>query len=172
MLFANTSWERKRAYLLRQGAEIGSDTRINCKVRAFGTEPYLVHIGKDCLIADDVHFITHDGGIKVLNSLGYFDGERMDSIAPIFIGDNVYIGTGAYIMPGVKIGSNSIIGAGAIVTKDIPSNSVAVGVPAKVYEQIDTYYRNVKTKGRLFPTANLDQEQKRQYFDSKFSSED
>lgn len=48
------------------------------------------------------------------------------------IGNNVWIGRNAIIMPGVRIGDGSIIGAGAVVTKDVPENSVAVGVPAKV----------------------------------------
>jgi len=50
----------------------------------------------------------------------------------IIIGNNVWIGHGAYIMPGVKIGDNSIVGAKAVVTKDIPAGSIAVGVPARV----------------------------------------
>lgn len=50
----------------------------------------------------------------------------------IVIGDNVWIGHGVYIMPGVTIGNNSIIGAKAVVTKSIPADSIAVGIPAKV----------------------------------------
>lgn len=172
VLYANTSWKRKREYLIKQGAHIGVGTRFNCKVRALGTEPYLIYIGEDCLIADEVHFITHDGGVKVLNALGYFKSERMDSIAPIHIGDNVYIGTGAYIMPGITIGSNSIIGAAAVVTKDVPPNSVAVGIPAKVCEDIDSYLNNLKKKGRLHPTANLTSFQKQLYFESKTALKD
>ena len=52
--------------------------------------------------------------------------------APVIIGRNVWIGVKATIMPGVTIGDNSIIGANAVVTKDVPPNSVAVGIPAKV----------------------------------------
>jgi maltose O-acetyltransferase len=54
--------------------------------------------------------------------------------APVFIGENTFIGVGAMILPGVSIGRECIIGAGAVVTKSIPDNSVAVGVPAKVVE--------------------------------------
>ena len=53
------------------------------------------------------------------------------------IGNNVWIGSGANILPGVSIGDNSIIGAGSIVIKDIPANSVAVGIPAKVIKNLD-----------------------------------
>ena len=51
---------------------------------------------------------------------------------PITVEDNVWIGGGAIILPGVRIGENSVIGGGAVVTKDIPANSVAVGNPARV----------------------------------------
>ena len=52
------------------------------------------------------------------------------------MGDNVWIGAGVQVMPGVTIGSNVVIGSGSIVTKNIPSNSVAVGNPCKVIRQI------------------------------------
>ena len=50
----------------------------------------------------------------------------------VVIGDNVWIGGGAIIMPGVTIGDNVVIGAGSVVTKDIPSNTVAYGNPCRV----------------------------------------
>lgn len=63
---------------------------------------------------------------------------------PVYIGNNVWIGAGAVILPGVKIGDNTVIGAGSIVTKDIPSNVVAVGNPCRVLREIsekdDIYY--------------------------------
>ena len=51
---------------------------------------------------------------------------------PVIIGDNVEIGSNAVILPGVEIGNNSTIGAGAVVVENIPPNSIAAGVPAKV----------------------------------------
>lgn len=53
---------------------------------------------------------------------------------PVIIGDNVEIGSNVVILPGVKIGDNSTVGAGAVVTENIPPNSIAVGIPAKVLE--------------------------------------
>ena len=63
---------------------------------------------------------------------------------PVHIGRNCWIGAGVLIMPGVTIGDNTVIGAGSVVTKDIPSNVVAVGNPCRVLRQISerdrTYY--------------------------------
>ena len=56
--------------------------------------------------------------------------------SPITIGNNVWIGAGAVVLPGVTIGDNTVIGAGSIVTKDIPANVVAVGNPCKVIREI------------------------------------
>ncbi len=68
---------------------------------------------------------------------------------PIYIGNNVWIGAGSIILPGVKIGDNTVIGAGSVVTKDIPSNVVAVGNPCRVLREINErdmeyYYRDMK----------------------------
>lgn len=55
---------------------------------------------------------------------------------PIHIGDNVWIGAGVNVMPGITIGRNSIIGAGSVVTKDVPANVVAAGVPCRVIKSV------------------------------------
>ena len=63
--------------------------------------------------------------------------QGMGNVLPVKIGDDVWIGGRVIILPGVTIGNGCIIGAGAVVTKDIPPYSVAVGVPAKVVKIID-----------------------------------
>lgn len=160
----NRSSERKVAYLRSQGMQIGNGTRLICSVDAFGSEPYLISTGENCLVSHGVCFFTHDGGVKVLSDLGYFNGERMDIIAPIKIGNNVYIGTGTYILPGVTIGNNVVIGAGTIVTKDIPDNVVVAGVPARVIRTIEEYYSNAVAKGVLYPTARMTPAEKKHFF--------
>ena len=57
---------------------------------------------------------------------------------PVRIGNNVWVGANVTILPGVSIGDNAIIAAGAVVTKDIPANMLAAGIPAKVIRQINT----------------------------------
>lgn len=73
---------------------------------------------------------------------------------PIKIGSNCWLGAGVIILPGVTIGDNSVIGAGAVVTRDIPANVVAMGIPAKVFRQIsehdrEFYYRNRRINSQL-----------------------
>ena len=163
-VLVNLSFETKKKFLIKKGAKIGDGTRLFCSTSDFGSEPYLVKIGKDCSIAKDTCFITHDGGIKVLNSLHKFE-KRMDKIAPIKVGDNVYMGMRSMIMPGVTIGSNVIIGACSVVTHDIPSNSVAVGVPAKVICSLEEYYkRSVSKVEPIIPFHN-----KKNFYIKKFN---
>lgn len=157
--FANRSNKNKLAYLRSQGCKIGDKTRLLCGTDSFGSEPYLISVGEDCFFSNNVSIFTHDGGVKVLNSLNYFNGQRMDKAAPVVIGNNCFIGNGAKIMPGVTIGDNVIVGLCSIVTKDVPSNSVVAGIPAKVICTIDEYYqRNIDN---FHPTIDMDADEKK-----------
>ncbi|MGC9780282.1 MAG: N-acetyltransferase [Candidatus Heimdallarchaeota archaeon] len=94
----------------------------NCKIRPFCFIPSGVTIGNSVFIAPNVTF-TND---KYPRSEG--DWELLETI----VEDGVSIGAGAVILPGICICKNSLVGAGAVVTKDIPANSVVAGNPAKV----------------------------------------
>ena len=160
---ANRNDANKRAYLRKLGCKVGDKTRFVGKVLGYGSEPYLIEIGSNCLISDNINFHTHDGGVKVLNAAGYFGGKRMDKMGRIKIGDNCFIGSGARIMMGVVIGDNCIIGANSIVTKSIPSNSVVGGVPAKVICTLDDYYHKNLERNVFYETAGLDPAIKKEY---------
>ncbi len=67
---------------------------------------------------------------------------------PVHIGNNVWIGAGAIILPGITIGDNSVIGAGSVVTKDIPANVVAVGNPCRVLREIGEHDREYYWRDR------------------------
>ena len=147
---------------LRNGGKIGENCEIFPNVE-FGSEPYLITIGNNVRITNGVKFVTHDGGVWVLRNLGLKD---IDCFGEIIIGDNVHIGWNAIIMPNVKIGDNCVIGAGAVVTKDIPNNSIAVGIPARVIETVEEYEEKVLT--RCDYTKSLTYSEEKAYLLEKF----
>lgn len=106
----------------------------------WSTEPWLITIGKNVHITDGVRFLTHDGGTLIFRK----EIPDLEITKPIMIGNDVYIGNNVLIMPGGSIGNNVIVGAGAVVTKHIPDNSVAVGVPARVIKTADEYLEKIK----------------------------
>lgn len=147
------------AYWRSKGAVIGKDCEIYPTV-AFGSEPYMIRVGDHVRIANGVKLITHDGGVWVLRHM-YQELANVDLVRGITIGDNVHIGVDATIMPGVHIGSNCIVGCGAIVTKDVPDNSIVVGVPARVIETVDEYARKHATD--FIHTKHMSGEEKKRY---------
>jgi acetyltransferase-like isoleucine patch superfamily enzyme len=108
----------------------------------FGSEPWLVSLGDNVFITAGVQFITHDGGTLILRA----EDPDLEWTAPITLGDDVYVGLRAIIMPGVTIGDRCIIGAGSVVTRDIPAGSVAAGVPARVLCDVDDYLERMRAK--------------------------
>ena len=142
--------ERRAAMLPQLFAEIGPGCTVEtpvhanwgCKHVSMGEGTYVssnvtfvddgwITIGSFCLIAPNVVFST--SGHPILPQL------RKNHYVynlPVCIGDNVWIGSGAQILPGVTIGENSVIGAGSVVTHDIPANVAAYGVPCKVIREI------------------------------------
>lgn len=102
-------------------------TNTNCTI----LDCAKITIGHNVLIGPNVGFYTPNHAVDA--------AERKDGYErslPITIGDNVWISGSVTILPGVTIGENSIIGAGSVVTKNIPANVVAVGVPCKVVRDI------------------------------------
>ena len=89
-----------------------------------------ITIGDDCLVGHNAVFAT-------LNH-GFARDERKDlHPAPIVLGHNVWMGANVTILPGVTIGDNAVIAAGAVVTRDVPANVIAGGVPAKVIKPLE-----------------------------------
>lgn len=92
-----------------------------------------VDIGDNVLFAPNVQVYTAGHPTDVKSRVE----EGVEFGLPITIGDNVWIGGGVIICPGVSVGANSVIGAGAVVTKDVPENVVAAGNPCRVIKKID-----------------------------------
>ena len=153
-------------YWRSRGVTIGENCEIY-STATFGSEPYLIKLGDNVRINSCVPLITHDGGVWVLRNKKD-EYKNIDMFAPIEVGNNVHIGSNAIIMPGVRIGSNCIIGCGAIVTKSIPDNSIAVGIPARVIENIDEY--ESKHIMDFVETKHLTSDAKKKYLMEKYAS--
>lgn len=144
--WAKTSPMRYIKFLRRQGIEIGDNLWITPDVKSLSidiTRPSLIKIGNNVRLNKNLSIITHDGGFYVL--LHKYK-EFIPQSGRITIGNNVYFGRNCTVLKGVSIGDNCIIGFGSVVTRDIPSNSVAVGSPAKVVCTLDEYYQKRREK--------------------------
>lgn len=145
--FAKSLWRKYRMqqyndftiadYFRAQGAQIGKHCRI--LVRDLGSEPYLIRIGDHCTIAGSVAFVNHDGAAWVFTE----EIPSLQRFGTIDIRDNCFIGVSAILMPNVRIGPNSVVGAGAVVTKDVPPNTVVAGCPARPVCTLEEYKRKV-----------------------------
>lgn len=126
-------------YAKKIGVNMEEDVHIYGKI-GWGTEPWIISIGKNVHITNGVKFITHDGGTLLFRK--YIPD--LEITKPIRIGNDVYIGNNVIILPGVTIGNKVVIGAGAVVSKDIPDNSLAVGIPARVIKTVDEYLKKIE----------------------------
>lgn len=160
-----TQMEKRAALLKEMFAEIGDDCYIEPPFHSnFGGGH--VHFGKNIYanfnltLVDDTHIYVGDytmfGPNVTVATAGHpilpeLRRQGYQYNAPVHIGENCWIGAGVLIMPGVAIGDNVVIGAGSVVTKNIPSNVVAVGVPCKVLREVNEhdkeyYFKDKKIK--------------------------
>lgn len=141
--FARTTAERYESYLRRKGIKIGKNIywgnpkTINIDI----TRPCLLEIGDNVRLDTGLTILTHDFGTYVFR-LVYHD--FVSATAKVTIGNNVYFGQKCTVLKGVTIGDNCIIGLGSLITKDIPSNSVVAGSPARIICSLDEYYKKRK----------------------------
>lgn len=157
--------EKRKEILSRFFAQMGEDCYIEPPLRAnWGRHTYLgkqvyanfnltlvddttIRIGDYVMIAPNVTIATASHPIEpeLRKRVGQFN-------MPVTIGNNVWIGAGSVVLPGVTIGDNTVIGAGSVVTKDIPANVVAVGNPCRVMREIGAHDREFYYKElRLCP---------------------
>lgn len=121
------------------GVNIGNNPHFY-GTTSWGTEPWLITMGDNVHITGGCKFINHDGGTLIFRD----KIPDLEITKPIVIGNNVYIGEDTMILMGVHIGNNVVIGARSVVTKNIPDNSVAVGIPAKVIKSTDEYLEKLQ----------------------------
>ena len=164
-----TELEKREAMLKEMFAEIGENCYIEPPLHANWGGKH-VHFGDNVYanfnltLVDDTHIYVGDCTLFAPNVVLATAGHPVDPELrakayqfnmPIHIGKNCWIGAGAVILPGVTIGDNTVIGAGSVVTKDIPSNVVAVGNPCKVLREISDYDKEYYFKGRKINYDNL-----------------
>ncbi len=157
-----TELEKRTEMLKKMFAEIGEDCYIEPPLHANWAGKH-VHFGKgvyanfNLTLVDDTHIHVGDytmiGPNVVLATAGHPILPELRPLAyqynmPIHIGKNCWLGAGVIVLPGITIGDNSVIGAGSVVTKDIPSNVVAVGNPCKVLREINESDRKYYYKDR------------------------
>jgi len=121
-----------------ENIHFGDNCEVNCNCVFLDCNT--ITIGKNALIAPAVQIYTAFHPIKAAERFpdipaGDFAFCKTQS-APVVIGDNVWIGGGSIVLPGVRIGNNVTIGAGSVVTKDIPDNCLALGSPCRVVRSI------------------------------------
>jgi maltose O-acetyltransferase len=108
---------------------IGSGTFINFNFTALDVAP--ITIGSDVMMGPNVQLLTPTHPVDPT-----LRKAKWEAAQPITIGDNVWLGGGVTVLPGVTIGENTVVGAGAVVTRDLPANVVAVGNPARIVREL------------------------------------
>ena len=127
-LFIATIFRKFRVLRYRlKGYDIPYSAIIEGSVLLDKLYPRGIHIGENTLVAGGATILSHDHCKRV--------GNNQPFLVDTFIGKNCFIAVGAIILPGVKIGDEVIVGAGAVVTKDVPSNTVVAGNPAKIIRE-------------------------------------
>lgn len=129
--------------LVSMGMTVGNNfKRLNGVILDPG-HCWLIEIGDNVIMAPRVHILCHDASTKPF--LNY------TKIGRVSIGNNVFIGAGSVVLPGIEIGNNVIIGANSTITHDIPDNSVVVGSPAKVISTLDKYLEKERNRMAASP---------------------
>ncbi len=121
----------------KMGVQIGEHCKFQFDVVIDYSHYWHIKIGNNVTLAPRVHILAHDASTHI-----YLKHSRIGNVV---IEDNVFVGAGTIILPGVKIGKNAIIGAGSVVTKDVPKGEVYAGNPAKFITKTDEYIQKQKT---------------------------
>lgn len=140
----------------------------NCYIEPYAEiqDRAYIRIGNNVRI-NNCTILGHDGSVNMINRAF---GLRLDSVGKIDIRDNVYIGFGVIILPGVTIGPNAIVSAGSVVHSDVAEGDVVSGVPAKRCSRLDVSVQILKAKNAAYPWRHLIEQRDSEY-DSKMEPE-
>lgn len=132
--------------LRRKGLKVGKNLFVVSNVSLDRNNCHLISIGDNCTLAHNVVILAHD-------TSGCVASRTQHRIAPVKLGNNCFIGSNTVVLPGVTIGDNVIVGAGSVVTRNLPSNCVAAGNPARMLETMDEF--GVKQRRRELEKSNI-----------------
>ena len=138
-------------FLRRHGRYQAIGTRCRINLGANVTNPPYVRLGNNVSLSDCT-ILGHDGVVAMLNDAYQV---KLDSVGKVDIKDNVFIGHGAIVLPGVTIGPNAVVAAGAVVTKDVMPGDVVGGVPARPISRMDDLVRRLQEQTDALPWADL-----------------
>lgn len=113
---------------------------------------YLTAIGDNVWITDGCQLLCHDASVIMLNAR---DASHLDRVAPITIGDHVFLGNRTTVLPGITVGSDVIVGAGSVITRDIPDGEVWAGNPARRICTTQSYRDRIHAATESLPWSSL-----------------
>jgi len=131
--FCNPSGDEWAAWFKRRGLLHAIGEHCSIQTNVMITDPAYTRLGNNVRLTGCTLF-GHDGSVNMLNR-AY--GLKLDRVGKIDIRDNVFVGHGAIILPGITIGPNAIVAAGSVVNRDVPPGSIVAGLPARVVGSMD-----------------------------------
>jgi maltose O-acetyltransferase len=114
------------------GDKISLGHRVYINMNCTFLDGGMITIGDDCLIGPNVQILTVNHAVSAKERLN-----KMNFISDVNLGDNVWIGAGVIILPGICIGSDAVIGAGSVVSRNVQSHCLYLGNPARKVRQLD-----------------------------------
>ena len=145
------SREEWAEYLRRHGGFVAFGEGCSISTDTVFVNPYLTRVGKHVRIAG-AWISCHDGSINMINRAF---GLNLDAVGPVDIGDDVFIGIGAKILPNTRIGARSIVAAGAVVSGEFPEGSVIAGVPGRRVRSIEEHVERLKSRNATYPWSDV-----------------
>jgi maltose O-acetyltransferase len=134
--------------LVAEGLELGPGAFIGRGVYLDAGHPWLIAIGENAVLTSGTVVLAHDASTRLHTGF--------TRIARVVIGDRVFVGAGAVILPGSKIGDDSIVGALAVVRGEVPPGSVVAGNPAKVVSDVQSFTDRHRAAAETAPTWPYD----------------
>ncbi len=129
-IVADFGYRTRIKVLIDGGLIIGQNVTIGRSVIIDNGYPFLIRIGDNCSICEEVHLLAHDA-----TAYKFVGGHTR--LGKVEIKDNCFIGEKVIVLPGVTIGPNALVAAGSVVIRDVPPNSCVAGQPARVYYKFD-----------------------------------